>query len=56
MTCNDTKILINGLSLQEAQGSLRITLGRFTTESEVNFFIEKLPVVIERLRQISPFA
>ncbi len=49
-------LLAIGLSAQEAQGSLRITLGRFTTESEVNFFIEKLPAVINRLRQISPFA
>lgn len=41
--------------ITSAHSSLRISLGRFTTEQEVNEFIEKLPEVISRLREISPF-
>ena len=32
-----------GFDPRRAQGSLRVTLGRFTTESEVNRFLEILP-------------
>lgn len=48
-------LLAIGLKPEEAQGSLRISLGRFTIEEEVNYFLEKLPPIIERLRKISPF-
>ena len=44
-----------GLSKAQAHGSLRVTLGRFTTEEEVEHFLEVLPGVVERLRRISPF-
>ncbi|MFX1321585.1 MAG: cysteine desulfurase family protein [Promethearchaeota archaeon] len=47
-------LLAIGLKPEEAHGSLRISLGRFTTEEEVNYFLEKLPSIIERLRKISP--
>ncbi|UCC18824.1 MAG: cysteine desulfurase [Promethearchaeota archaeon] len=43
-----------GLKPEEAHGSLRVSLGRFTTEEDVKYFLEKLPVVIERLRKLSP--
>ncbi len=43
-----------GLKPEEAHGSLRVSIGRFTTEEEVNYFLEKLPLIIERLRKISP--
>ena len=43
-----------GLKPEEAHGSLRISLGRFTTEDDVDYFLEKLPGVIERLRKMSP--
>ena len=43
-----------GLKPEEAHGSLRVSLGRFTTEKEVDYFLEKLPGVIERLRKMSP--
>ncbi|MFC1651921.1 cysteine desulfurase family protein [Patescibacteria group bacterium] len=36
-----------------AQGSLRLTLGRDTTEEDINYVLEILPEVIERLRSIS---
>jgi cysteine desulfurase len=47
-------LLAIGLKPEEAHGSLRVTLGRFTTEEDVNYFLEKLPGVIERLRKMSP--
>ena len=43
-----------GLKPEEAHGSLRVSLGRFTTEKDVDYFLEKLPGVIERLRKMSP--
>ena len=47
-------LLAIGLKPEEAHGSLRITLGKFTTEVEVDYFLEKLPPIIERLRKMSP--
>ena len=43
-----------GLKPEEAHGSLRLTMGRFTTEEDVEKVIEVLPGVVERLRKISP--
>ncbi|MFX1454396.1 MAG: cysteine desulfurase family protein [Promethearchaeota archaeon] len=47
-------LLAIGLRPEEAHGSLRVSLGRFTTEKDVDYFLEKLPPVIERLRKMSP--
>ena len=47
-------LLAIGLKPQDAHGSLRITLGRFTSEKEVNYFLEKLPPIVQRLRKMSP--
>jgi len=47
-------LLAIGLKPEEAHGSLRVSLGRFTTEEEVKYFLEKLPLIIQRLRKISP--
>jgi len=44
-----------GMSAVEAHGSLRVTLGRSSTEEEVDEFLEVLPGVVDRLRQMSPF-
>ncbi|MBU4241848.1 MAG: aminotransferase class V-fold PLP-dependent enzyme, partial [Nanoarchaeota archaeon] len=43
-----------GLTDEEANGSLRLTISRFTTEKEIDYVIEVLPKVIEKLRKISP--
>jgi len=48
-------LLALGLRPQEAHGSLRLSLGRWTTEKEIDYLLEKLPSVIENLRKISPF-
>jgi cysteine desulfurase len=47
-------LLAIGLKPEDAHGSLRVSIGRFTTEEDIDFFLEKLPPVIERLRKISP--
>jgi cysteine desulfurase len=43
-----------GLSKAEANGSLRLSISRFTTEEEVNYLLEVLPPIIKKLRFISP--
>ena len=48
-------LLAIGLKPQEAHGSLRISLGRQTTEKEINKLIEVLPKIIKKIRDISPF-
>ena len=47
-------LLAIGLKPEETHGSLRISLGKFTTEEEVDYFLEKLPPIVERLRMMSP--
>jgi len=43
-----------GLPDNLAQGSLRLSLGRYTTSEDVTYVVESLPKVVERLRSISP--
>lgn len=47
-------ILATGLPYEAAHGSLRFTLGRYTTEEGVDRLLEVLPKVIKELRGISP--
>ena len=43
-----------GLPHEIAHGSLRLSIGDFTTEEDIDYIIEHLPAVIERLRSMSP--
>lgn len=43
-----------GLNEVETHGSLRLTLGRENTEEEINYVLEVLPEVVNKLRLISP--
>lgn len=42
-----------GLSAEEAHGSIRFTFSRYNTYEEVDFVVEKLKNIVERLRSIS---
>jgi cysteine desulfurase len=48
-------LLAIGLKPGEAHGSLRLSLGRWTTEKEIKYVLKVLPVIIKKLREISPF-
>jgi cysteine desulfurase len=43
-----------GLPRDEAKCTLRFSLGRFTTRDDVDYALEVIPGVVERLRSISP--
>lgn len=44
-----------GLSPEDAQGSVRISLGKYNTEGDIDGLIRVFPKVVEGLRKISPF-
>jgi cysteine desulfurase len=44
-----------GVPFTAAHGSIRFSLSIYNTEAEINFVIEKLPPIIQRLREMSPF-
>ncbi len=43
-----------GLSGEEARASIRFSLGKQTTEAEIDFVCERVPEVVARLRELSP--
>lgn len=47
-------LLAIGLPHEIAHGSLRLTVGDFTTEEDIDYIIEQLPMIVERLRSMSP--
>ena len=47
-------LLALGLSREVAHGSLRLTLGMQNTEEDVDYILERLTAVVERLRKMSP--
>lgn len=47
-------LLAIGLPHEIAHGSLRISLGDNNTEQDIDYIIETLPPIIERLRSMSP--
>ncbi|MBI2630119.1 IscS subfamily cysteine desulfurase [Candidatus Pacearchaeota archaeon] len=48
-------LLAIGLKPEEAHGSLRISLSKYTTKKEVEKLLKVLPMIIKKLRSISPF-
>ncbi|MBQ7178420.1 MAG: cysteine desulfurase NifS [Victivallales bacterium] len=44
-----------GLPYTAAHGAIRFSLSRYNTIEEVDFVLEKLPPIIARLREISPY-
>jgi len=47
-------LLALGIPVEEAHGSLRLTLGRGNTSEDVDYVLEKLPGIIRELRSMSP--
>lgn len=47
-------LLAMGLSHEVAHGSLRLSLSEYTTEQEIDYVLELLPQIVERLRAMSP--
>ncbi len=43
-----------GVSAADAVGHLRLTLGRSTTDADIDYLLETLPPLVARLRKLSP--
>ncbi|HVH61764.1 MAG TPA: aminotransferase class V-fold PLP-dependent enzyme, partial [Candidatus Sulfotelmatobacter sp.] len=43
-----------GLPAEEARASLRFSLGRHTTQADIDFAMQVIPAVVAQLRQLSP--
>jgi cysteine desulfurase len=44
-----------GIPFTAAHGSVRFSLSIYNTEEDIDYILEQLPPIIERLREISPF-
>ena len=44
-----------GVPFTSLHGSIRFSLSRYTTEEEIDYTIEKMPLIIEKITKISPF-
>ena len=47
-------MLALGLSHEQAHGSLRLSLGRMTQEADIDYVLDNLPKIVEKLRMMSP--
>ena len=47
-------LMAMGIRPELAHGSLRLSLGRATTDEDVDAVLEVLPAVVDRLRSIAP--
>ncbi|MFA5310206.1 MAG: cysteine desulfurase NifS [Candidatus Paceibacterota bacterium] len=47
-------LMAMGLKHEEAHGSLRVSMGRWTTEKDIDYLLKVLPGIISKLRRISP--
>ena len=45
-----------GINTVDANTALRFSLSRYTTGREIDYVLEILPPIIEKLREISPYA
>ncbi|HUV42902.1 MAG TPA: cysteine desulfurase family protein [Patescibacteria group bacterium] len=43
-----------GIPVEEAHGSLRFSLGKETTQEEVDYVIKILPIIVKKLRRMAP--
>jgi len=47
-------LLTIGVPVEQAHGSLRLSIGRDTTDEDIDYILAKLPPIVERLREMSP--
>lgn len=47
-------LLAIGLPHEIAHGSLRISIGKYNTKEEVDFLVDKLQIIVQKLRDMSP--
>jgi cysteine desulfurase len=47
-------LLAIGLPHEKAHGSLRLSISQETTDEDIDYILEKLPPIVERLRAMSP--
>ncbi|MEW5758924.1 MAG: cysteine desulfurase NifS [Candidatus Omnitrophota bacterium] len=47
-------LLAVGQAQEDAHGSIRFSLGRWTSEAEIDYVLEKLPKIVAKLRAMSP--
>jgi len=45
-----------GLLPVQANSSIRISISKFTTDEEVDYFLEVLPGIVNKLRRLSPLS
>jgi len=48
-------LLATGLEAKQAHGSLRLSLGKYTTKEEIDYVLDTIPKAVNKLREISPF-
>jgi len=46
-------LLATGLSAERAHGSVRISMGRDTTRSDIDYVLDKMPKVMKKIRNMS---
>ncbi|RBP68398.1 cysteine desulfurase [Alkalibaculum bacchi] len=47
-------LLAIGLKHEIAHGSLRVSIGKYTTKEQMDYVLEQLPPIVQRLRDMSP--
>lgn len=47
-------LLSIGVPVEQAHGSMRLTINRQTTDEDIDYILEKLPGIVQRLRDMSP--
>jgi cysteine desulfurase len=46
-------LLATGIPIEYAHGSIRISMGRDTTSEDIDYMIEVIPKVIQKIRKMS---
>ncbi|MDQ7826846.1 MAG: IscS subfamily cysteine desulfurase [Candidatus Eremiobacteraeota bacterium] len=45
-----------GTDIEKIHSSIRLSLGKYTSEEDIDYVVEQFPPVIEKLRRMSPFS